>query len=609
MIAWVNNRSVGAKLIANIALIVVGFLVVAGSALSISRNAMIEDRKSKLKAIVELAGSYANSLQSQVMSGKLTKDQAVAQFTENLNHLRYDGSGYFTLLSDKGVYVVQPNGSDVIGKDGTQLTDAYGFKFVQAALDIAKTKGSGFYYLYFPRLGHNTPLLKMNYTLGLPEWGLIITSGTYFDDIDAVIYHFAALFGLMILPILLVCAGYSLLIQRSLGTGLTQLSGAMNGLAQGDLSTTIPGAERRDEIGVMASAVGVFKDAAIEKERLEANEVEQRRAATEQREQFEAKQTAAAAQQAMVVAALAGGLARLAKGDLTSQLDEPFASDYEALRLDFNSAIEQLQTIVRQIIANTQGIRSGTEEITQAADDLSRRTEQQAASLEETAAALDEITATVRKTAEGASHAQGVVAATQSDAEHSGEVVRDAVSAMSAIEKSAQQISQIIGVIDEIAFQTNLLALNAGVEAARAGDAGRGFAVVASEVRALAQRSAEAAKEIKTLIHASTQQVERGVTLVGQTGAALQRIVTQIHTVHTAISEIAASAQEQSAGLHEVNTAVNQMDQVTQQNAAMVEESTAASHGLAEETEELAKLANHFQVDAEAITPLRRSRA
>ncbi len=469
MMAWVNNRSVGVKLVANIVLIVLGLAVVAGSALSIARNAMIEDRKTKLKAIVEVAGSYANSLQGQVKLGKLTDAQAFAAFKENLNHFRYEGSSYFTLMSDKGVYLVQPNGSDVVGKDGTQLADAYGFKFVQAALEIGRTTGSGFYELYFPRLGHTKPILKMNYTLAVPEWHVIITSGIYFDDVDAAVYRFAVLFGLIILPILLVSGGYSLLIRRSLGTGLTRLSGAMNSLAQGDLGTAIPGTDRRDEIGAMACAVGVFKDAAVEKQRLEANEIEQRRLAEAQRAQFAAQQADAAAQQATVVAGLASGLARLAKGDLTSQLDEAFAPEYEALRHDFNAAIAQLQTVVRQIVTNTHGIRSGSEEITQAADDLSRRTEQQAASLEETAAALDEITATVRKTAEGASHAQGVVAATQSDAEQSGQVVQDAVSAMGEIEASARQISQIIGVIDEIAFQTNLLALNAGVEAARAG--------------------------------------------------------------------------------------------------------------------------------------------
>jgi methyl-accepting chemotaxis protein len=245
-------------------------------------------------------------------------------------------------------------------------------------------------------------------------------------------------------------------------------------------------------------------------------------------------------------------------------------------------------------------MRSGADEISKAADDLSRRTEQQAASLEETAAALDQITATVRKTADGANHAQGVVQTARANAAESAHVVKRATDAMGEIESSSKQIGQIIGVIDEIAFQTNLLALNAGVEAARAGDAGKGFAVVASEVRALAQRSAEAAKEIKTLINASSAQVGQGVSLVAETGKALQLIVEQVAEINGIVTEIAASAQEQATGLHQVNTAVNQMDQVTQQNAAMVEESTAASHSLAGEAVEVARLIGQFKTGSAA---------
>ncbi len=300
-------------------------------------------------------------------------------------------------------------------------------------------------------------------------------------------------------------------------------------------------------------------------------------------------------QQANVVQSLADGLGRLAAGDLTCDMTEAFAPEYERLRTDFNAAVAELRGVIGTIIANTGAIRSGTGEISQASDDLSRRTEQQAASLEETAAALDEITATVRKTAEGATAAQAVVASAKTEAEHGEVVVKDAVTAMSEIEKSAREIGQIIGVIDEIAFQTNLLALNAGVEAARAGDAGRGFAVVASEVRALAQRSAEAAKEIKGLIGTSSAHVGRGVTLVRETGAALGRILGQVTQINGAVSEIAASAQEQASGLAQVNTAVNQMDQVTQQNAAMVEQSTAASHSLAQDTAELERLTTRFK--------------
>jgi methyl-accepting chemotaxis protein len=302
-----------------------------------------------------------------------------------------------------------------------------------------------------------------------------------------------------------------------------------------------------------------------------------------------------------VLKTLGDALKALAEGNLTYRIgNNTLPENFSALREDFNTALAKLQETMQSIDANTQAVRSGADEITMASDDLSRRTEQQAASLEETAAALDEITATVRKTAEGAKEAREVVAAAKTDAERSGDVVKETVAAMTGIESSSKQIGNIIGVIDEIAFQTNLLALNAGVEAARAGDAGRGFAVVATEVRALAQRSADAAKEIKTLISASGAQVASGVTLVGETGKALSRTLDQVESLNRLVTEIAASTQEQSTALHEVNAAINQMDQVTQQNAAMVEQSTAASHSLAGEATDLARLVAQFQTGSAA---------
>jgi methyl-accepting chemotaxis protein len=296
---------------------------------------------------------------------------------------------------------------------------------------------------------------------------------------------------------------------------------------------------------------------------------------------------------------MTGALQRLAGGDLTAVVGEEMPNQFEAIKTDFNDAVGKLRDMVAALSTTAETITVGSDEIANATDDLSRRTEQQAASLEETAAALDEITATVSRTASGANQASEVVSVAKREAEHSGGVVGQAVSAMGEIEKSSQQIAQIIGVIDEIAFQTNLLALNAGVEAARAGDAGRGFAVVAQEVRALAQRSAEAAKEIKSLISSSSAQVVSGVDLVGQTGEALRRIVGRVAEIDTLVSAIAASAKEQAQGLAEVNSAINQMDQVTQQNAAMVEETTAASRSLRAETSELSRLANGFHIGRE----------
>ncbi|MET3666965.1 PAS domain-containing methyl-accepting chemotaxis protein [Caulobacter sp. 1776] len=307
-----------------------------------------------------------------------------------------------------------------------------------------------------------------------------------------------------------------------------------------------------------------------------------------------------------VVAVLAEGLGRLARGDVSTPIQTAMDPRYQQLKDDFNSAVDSLRDTVTTIVQRARGMQAGTDEIASAADDLSRRTEQQAAGLEQTAAALDEITATVVRSAEGARRASQAASQARVDANRSGEVVQQAISAMGEIEKSSSQIGNIIGVIDEIAFQTNLLALNAGVEAARAGEAGRGFAVVAQEVRALAQRSADAAKEIKTLIANSTAQVDRGVKLVGETGESLSGIVGKVSEIDGLISEIARSSQEQATGLNQVNAAVNQMDQVTQQNAAMVEETTAAASNLRTEAHDLADLMTRFNTGAVEQAPAAR---
>ena len=385
-------------------------------------------------------------------------------------------------------------------------------------------------------------------------------------------------------------------LYRGIAMPISGMTNAMRKLAAGETDLDVPAAGQSDELGLMAAAVENFREAAIEKRRIDA-EAEAARSLLEAeratRERHEADQRAEAEQ---AVTSLGAGLARLAAKDLTYRMSSDIPDAYRELRTDFNTAIAQLEEAMAGVTGRTGAIHSGSQEISTAADDLSHRTEQQAASLEETAAALEEITATARKAATGAIHAREVVAAARVDAEKSGGVVRKAVVAMGDIAKSSQQISQIIGVIDEIAFQTNLLALNAGVEAARAGDAGRGFAVVAAEVRALAQRSAEAAKEIKGLISTSTAQVSQGVALVAETGKSLERIMAQVTEINAVVGAIAAGAEEQSTGLEQVNIAINQMDQVTQQNAAMVEESTAASHSMSEETEQLASLIGQFHV-------------
>ncbi|MBA4798514.1 MAG: HAMP domain-containing protein [Rhizobiales bacterium] len=396
----------------------------------------------------------------------------------------------------------------------------------------------------------------------------------------------------------LIAVAMGILLTRSLAAPLRGMTLAMRKLAEGDTSIDIPAMERRDELGSMAGAVEVFRANAIAAVKLEAD-AKLQQSTTEAERAARAKLDEARSEaMTQATATLAGGLAELAKGNLTIRLGQPFAEEFETLRNDFNEAVAQLAETLSAVAHATTSIDNGCREISGSTDDLSRRTEQQAASLEETAAALDEITVNVRHASNRVDEARAAASDAAHSAETSGTVVASAVAAMGRIEQSSQSISNIIGVIDEIAFQTNLLALNAGVEAARAGEAGKGFAVVAQEVRELAQRSAQAAKEIKDLIRVSTEEVANGVKLVSDTGAALKTIESFITTVNVQMNAIATAAKEQATGLAEVNTAVNQMDQFTQQNAAMVEETNAASAGLATESTRLRQLVQRFEISA-----------
>ncbi|NKN39637.1 HAMP domain-containing protein [Agrobacterium sp. a22-2] len=415
-----------------------------------------------------------------------------------------------------------------------------------------------------------------------------------------------------ILAVIIIGAGIYAL--RSVAKPIERITDSMKQLADGDVDNAIPFAGRADEIGAMAAAVEIFRQAAIENNRLTADAEFQRKSAEEQRVVLQQRAEEDARRKLLeATSALAIGMKKLAAGDLTYQITQQVSEDFEGLRDDFNASVAQLAETLTAVAGATRTIDNGTREISSGTEDLSKRTEQQAASLEETAAALDQITVNVANSTRRAEEAREVAQQARSSATKSGEVVAETVTAMSRIEGSSNQISNIIGVIDEIAFQTNLLALNAGVEAARAGEAGKGFAVVAQEVRELAQRSAQAAKEIKELIRNSSSQVENGVKLVSQTGTALKQIEELILTINEHMNAIATSAREQSNGLGEVNTAVNQMDQVTQQNAAMVEESNAASASLAVESSRLSELIARFTLASgnfaspQSAAPARRS--
>jgi methyl-accepting chemotaxis protein len=404
---------------------------------------------------------------------------------------------------------------------------------------------------------------------------------------------------ILILTITMSLAGV-VLADRRVSAPMRRLSQVMHRLAQRDTGVAVDDTHRADEIGAMARAVLVFRDEiaragelAALAERQEAERLQNDAEATNQIEGL-------AVTQGEVMETMVQGLQQLCEGNLGFHLPAPLAPDYEKMRQLFNQALANLLVTVKAVLAHAQAIGSGTGELAGAADDLARRTEMQAASLEQAAAAIDEVTATIRQTATASEQAQNLAAGARSEAESSTEVVGQTVAAMAEINGSARAIARIIGLIDDIALQTNLLALNAGIEAANAGETGRGFALVAQEVRNLAQRAAVAAKQIKLLVSQALGHVDAGVSLVDQTGAALDRIRSFLADINEAVTVIAAAAREQAAGIAEVNGTVAQMEQVTQQNAAMVEQSAAAVHALAQETEELNQAMARFKLDAAA---------
>lgn len=362
----------------------------------------------------------------------------------------------------------------------------------------------------------------------------------------------------------------SSLLKRRVMQPISETAQTMTAMAKGELDYGQKVDHRNDEIGQMTRAIEMFRKA------LKAD----RTRSDEQRE---------------VVEALSEALNQLAAGDLSYRIEDTLKGEQARLRMAYNRSIEQLSHIISDVRGSAGSVNTGSEEIRAASDDLAVRNEQQAASLEETAASMRNVTELVRKTAENAGSAQAAMKQTHQQATDGGQVVSRAVEAMASIEKSSQEITQIIDVIEGIAFQTNLLALNAGVEAARAGDAGKGFAVVANEVRALAQRSAEAASNIKTLISTSTGHVGDGVNLVGETGTLLEGIVQQIGAVTGEVENIARMASSQASNLEQVNTSVEAMDQMTQRNAAMVEQSTAAARSLSDEATRLQQMVSQFR--------------
>jgi len=368
-------------------------------------------------------------------------------------------------------------------------------------------------------------------------------------------------------------------VGRWIAGAVQRLANVTDQLAQGNLSVEITGTEHSHELGRMSNALQVFK------------------AAQEERVNSAAERQRAQAEREAVVETVSQQLTELSQGNLTARIDEELPSEFSQLRENFNAATKRLRDAFRQVVETAGEIGGNANSVGSATGQLSTRTETQAATLEETARTMNQMAESVSQTADGAREANGYVVQTRERAEAGSLVVGQAVEAMDNIQSSSEQISKIIVLIEDIAFQTNLLALNAGVEAARAGEAGQGFAVVASEVRALAQRSSDAASEIKGLINEATENVATGVRLVGETGTSLTEIVEMVETIATRVSAISEATGDQSTGLSEVNVAVSELESVTQQNTAMVEETAASAQQLADDASQLMSMTNQFRFE------------
>ncbi|AWI57459.1 methyl-accepting chemotaxis protein [Sinorhizobium fredii] len=580
------------------ALVAFGLLAMAAAltfGLIQAQDKLVGERKAMLSAMNENAVAVFEAYHKQEEAGTLSREEAQKRALEAIKAMRYQDSGYFWVNDMQPTMVMHPIKPELDGKDLSQNKDPNGkFLFVEFVKTV-QAEGRGFVDYYWPKPGAEQPVLKYSHVAGFKPWGWVVGTGVYADDLAAMFRERAWQVGGILAAAALAILMAALAIVRSVVRPVERLKVSMQAIADEDVSSEVPETDRADEIGQMAKVLLVLRDSVKERLELRSREDEQQDRLNAERRGNEELQRSTAAAQAEAMEALGAALERLASGDLTAEVGR-IAPEYGKLKHDFNTAVAALRDVIGAISQSTEIVHGSAGDISEAANNLARRTEQQAAALEETAAALDEITSTVRHASDRAVEARDMVNETKASAAKSGGIVRNAIDAMGRIEDSSSRISQIIGVIDEIAFQTNLLALNAGVEAARAGEAGRGFAVVAQEVRELAQRSAGAAKEIKGLIGTSVKEVGAGVELVRSTGDALMEIEALVNQVNEQVASIATAAREQATGLQEVNAAVNSMDQMTQQNAAMVEETTAASQVLAQESRELKSLLEKFRL-------------
>lgn len=558
-------------------------------------TAITDERYDMLRTQVESSISIMDAYNERVKAGELTLEEAKTQAFDILTKVKYEPAGYMFGFDYNSVTIFHPNQS-LVGKNLSSLKDENGTAFIADIVKVAKSGGGRTEYLWpKPGMPKEQVFPKGSYSLEYKPWAVTVGTGVYIDNLQATMMSEILWQTLLGGIAFLFVSFIAFFIIRSITQPLNEIRDTLSEVSTDNVDILVPHTDMSNEVGSMANATLALQNKV--KERLELNKAQKQQDAELQAERANvaSMKEQEVLEQSRFVSAISSLFENLAEGDLTSRCDD-VGEKYSVVRNNCNEAISSLESAMANVNEKGSEIGESKEQIRRASGELAQRTEVQAASLEETSAAIEELSVTVKQTADGAGDAAKRVTAVSQETTRSDDIVKQAIAAMSDIEQSSDEITKIIGVIDEIAFQTNLLALNAGVEAARAGESGKGFAVVAQEVRELAQRSADAAKEIKTQISSSSEQVQNGVKLVGETGEALERISEQISAANDIVSRIAGSASEQNSTLASINSSINELDSQTQRNAAMAEETTASAEELARETGELLALIERFKI-------------
>lgn len=610
---WSVAANVRALVAASLAMI----FILMGFAGYIAREEMLSAKRAEVQHIAEVGGTIARAFADRAKAGEMTMEAAQAAALSAISDIRFANGNYVFVSTYDAELISHPNkkliGHSLIG-DANPALDAFGREISR----VAKA-GGGIAGYDFPKPGETVATPKFSFVYDIPEWKWAVGAGIWIDDVQSAMWGLAAKVALVLVPLLLGLGVAVRLLTRNINGLLAGLTFSMRSVAQGDLETNVAGLHRADEIGDMARALEIFKQTGRDKiEMTESQETERIARAEAKRsadaaaaaaaeadrvsreaERQEAERRAIEGERAVVVESIGQGLKRLAARDLAFRMTSQLPEAYRALQVDFNAAVAALQHAMEDVVSGARSVREMTGEISAASNDLARRTQTQSASIEQTAAAMEQLTSTVRQGATDASKVAGIVREAKLTTEESSEVVERTVAAMQSIQASATDIAIIVNVIDGIALQTNLLALNAGVEAARAGESGRGFSVIAAEVRELAQRSAQAAKQIHKLINESSDRVAQGVQLVDLSGQSLKRIREDVSQIDGLVAEMASRANEQSSTVKEVSLAITDMDRTTQQNAATAEQTSSAAQGLTDGAEAMLDSVRVFRLTAE----------